>query len=277
MHDALYCLQRMLVLSLFIVGWPLSGVVYASDQKPDWIVEVFAKDDNVEVTGALLKYTVKVTNSPTAISTAKKTEIAILIPAGSQLVGALADANCTPLQSELTAKPSTVHVTVTCEVPVLLPGESFECRFHVPCAVLPDRIGTNYSLKLDTNSLPTGYRVTTENPRVVRLTRGKISKLNFGAAIAKLVRLDVNRKAFVRSETAPTRLSKILEQTLNELARKYQKTPLHLRVVYHVDTAAGPLKTRIASQDIKHLKRQIRRIWQRNQNAKLTLETTIFN
>ena len=48
------------------------------------------------------------------------------IPAGSQLVRALADANCTPLQSELTAKPSTVHVTVTCEVPVLIPGESFE-------------------------------------------------------------------------------------------------------------------------------------------------------
>ena len=158
----------------------------------------------------------------------------------------------------------------------LITADSFG-RFHVPCAVLPDRNGTNYSLKLDTNSLPTGYRVTTENPRVVRLTRGKISKLNFGAAIAKLVRLDVNRKAFVRSETAPTRLSKILEQTLNELARKYQKTPLHLRVVYHVDTAAGPLKTRRASQDIKHLKRQIRRIWQRNQNAKLTLETTIFN
>ena len=33
-------------------------------------------------------------------------------------------------------------------------------RFHVPCAVLPDRNGTNYSLKLDTNSLPTGYRDT---------------------------------------------------------------------------------------------------------------------
>ena len=105
MHDALCCLQRMLVLSLFIVGWPLSGVVHASDQKPDWIVEVFAKDDNVEVTGALLKYTVKVTNSPTATATAKKTEIAILIPAGSQLVGALADANCTPLQSDSRPNP----------------------------------------------------------------------------------------------------------------------------------------------------------------------------
>ena len=49
MHYALCCLQRMLVLSLFIVGWPLSGVVHASDQKPDWIVEVFAKDGNLEV------------------------------------------------------------------------------------------------------------------------------------------------------------------------------------------------------------------------------------
>ena len=105
MHDAWCCLQRGLVLSLFILGWPLSGVVHASDQKPDWIVEVFAKDDNVEVTGALLKYTVKVTNSPTATASAKKTEIAILIPAGSQLVGALADANCTPCNQNSRPNP----------------------------------------------------------------------------------------------------------------------------------------------------------------------------
>lgn len=38
----------------------------------------------------------------------------------------------------------------------LITADSFG-RFHVPCAVLPDRNGTNYSLKLDTNSLPTGY------------------------------------------------------------------------------------------------------------------------
>jgi cytochrome c biogenesis protein CcdA len=115
LYDAWSCLQRVLVLSIFIMGWHLSGVARASDPKHDWIVEVFVKDDNALVTGALLNYTLKAPNSATATATAKKTEITILIPAGSQLVGALTVANCTPLKSPLTAKPSTVHVTVTCD------------------------------------------------------------------------------------------------------------------------------------------------------------------
>ena len=115
LYNAWSCLQRVLVLSIFIMGWHLSGVARASDPKHDWIVEVFAKDDNALVTGALLNYTLKAPNSATATATAKKTEITILIPAGSQLVGALTVANCTPLKSPLTAKPSTVHVTVTCD------------------------------------------------------------------------------------------------------------------------------------------------------------------
>jgi len=115
LYDAWNCLQRVLVLSIFIMGWHLSGVARASDPKHDWIVEVFVKDDNALVTGALLNYTLKAPNSATATATAKKTEITILIPAGSQLVGALTVANCTPLKSPLTAKPSTVHVTVTCD------------------------------------------------------------------------------------------------------------------------------------------------------------------
>ena len=115
LYDAWSCLQRVLVLSIFIMGWHLSGVARASDPKQDWIVEVFAKDDNVVVTGALLNYTLKAPNSATATATAKKTEITILIPAGFQLVGALTVTHCTPLKSPLTAKPSTVHVTVTCD------------------------------------------------------------------------------------------------------------------------------------------------------------------
>lgn len=53
-------------------------------------------------------------------------------------------------------------------------------RYHVPCAALPKDIGSNFLLKLDVRSLPTGYRVTTENPRVVRLSAGLMSRLNFG-------------------------------------------------------------------------------------------------
>ncbi|WMT92879.1 DUF6923 family protein [Pelagibacterium sp. H642] len=70
-------------------------------------------------------------------------------------------------------------------------------RFSVPCAALPDqRIGSNFILKLDIRTLPTGYRLTTENPRVVRLTAGKMTELNFGASIGRVVRLDLQDGAF---------------------------------------------------------------------------------
>lgn len=79
----------------------------------------------------------------------------------------------------------------------LLVTSDAEGRFNIPCADIPDAdIGSNFLLKLDTRTLPTGYHVTTENPRRVRLTRGKVAKLNFGASISRLVRLDVNGKVF---------------------------------------------------------------------------------
>jgi uncharacterized repeat protein (TIGR01451 family) len=70
-------------------------------------------------------------------------------------------------------------------------------RYSVPCAALPEqRIGSNFVLKLDTRTLPTGYRLTTENPRVMRLTAGTMSKMNFGASIGRLVRVDLTNDAF---------------------------------------------------------------------------------
>ncbi|MDE2446046.1 MAG: DUF11 domain-containing protein, partial [Alphaproteobacteria bacterium] len=72
-----------------------------------------------------------------------------------------------------------------------------EGRFHVPCAAIPDSaIGSNFVMKLDVRTLPTGYKLTTENPRDVRVTRGKVVKLNFGATINHDVRVDVTGKAF---------------------------------------------------------------------------------
>jgi hypothetical protein len=70
-------------------------------------------------------------------------------------------------------------------------------RFHVACADVPDAdIGSNFILKLDTRTLPSGFKMTTENPRIVRLTAGKTSKLNYGAAITRLVRFDMTEEAF---------------------------------------------------------------------------------
>jgi uncharacterized repeat protein (TIGR01451 family) len=77
-----------------------------------------------------------------------------------------------------------------------------EGRFHVPCAVIPqmDR-GSNFIMKLDERTLPSGYRMTTENPRVVRATRGKMVKLNFGAAIHRVVRIELSPEAFEPDST----------------------------------------------------------------------------
>ena len=70
-------------------------------------------------------------------------------------------------------------------------------RFHVTCADVPDAdIGSNFILKLDTRTLPSGFKMTTANPRIVRLTAGKASKLNFGASIARMVRFDMTEEAF---------------------------------------------------------------------------------
>ena len=50
-------------------------------------------------------------------------------------------------------------------------------------AAVPDaRIGSNFVLKLDPRTLPLGWDVTTDNPRSIRLTRGKFGELNFGVA-----------------------------------------------------------------------------------------------
>tara|TARA_R110000787_G_scaffold280905_1_gene391912 strand:+ start:21675 stop:24920 length:3246 start_codon:yes stop_codon:yes gene_type:complete len=71
-------------------------------------------------------------------------------------------------------------------------------RYHITCAAVPDaRIGSNYVLKVDTRTLPSGYAVTSENPRAVRLTRGKITKLNFGAKLSKRAIVTLDSNAFL--------------------------------------------------------------------------------
>ena len=80
-------------------------------------------------------------------------------------------------------------------------------RYHIACPVLPDAaLGENFIVKVDERTLPSGYRLTTDNPETVRLTAGKASKLNFGATIHHVVRIEVDAAAFdgnqLRAEVA---------------------------------------------------------------------------
>ncbi len=75
-------------------------------------------------------------------------------------------------------------------------------RYHITCATVPDQDrGSNFILKLDDRSLPTGYRLTSENPQVQRATRGKMLRFNFGATIHHVVSLDVADGAFKPKST----------------------------------------------------------------------------
>ena len=95
-------------------------------------------------------------------------------------------------------------------------------RFHIACADIPDEDrGSNFILKLDTTTLPTGYRITTENPRVVRLTRGKMAKINFGAAAQRTVRIDVMGSAFNKNGTAlRPQWSRGIDKVISALAKE---------------------------------------------------------
>jgi uncharacterized repeat protein (TIGR01451 family) len=73
-------------------------------------------------------------------------------------------------------------------------------RYHIACPVMPGDLGSNFILKLDERTLPSGYRLTTDNPETIRLTAGKVSKLNFGATIHHVVRIELNDAAFDGNE-----------------------------------------------------------------------------
>ena len=126
-------------------------------------------------------------------------------------------------------------------------------RYHITCPMIAneDR-GSNFILKLDPRSLPTGYRLTTENPETVRLTRGKFAKLDFGAALLRVVRLDVTAAVFAGDEIAPDYQPKV-----TALIASLESTPSVLRIAY----AARGEEGRLITRRITALRHLIERDW----------------
>jgi large repetitive protein len=143
-------------------------------------------------------------------------------------------------------------------------------RFHVPCGEIPDEdIGSNFIMKVDTRTLPTGYRLTTENPRTIRVTRGKVSKLNFGAAIGRVVRLDLNSKVFAagKAELLPE-----FAQEIDTLLAVLDDETSILRIQYHV----GADKEAVGRARMTTVVGLIEQRWAtRNKKYRLPIETRI--
>jgi hypothetical protein len=101
-------------------------------------------------------------------------------------------------------------------------------RYHITCPMIANaERGSNFIVKLDARTLPTGYRLTTENPETVRLTRGKFVKLNFGASLLRVVRLDVQDAVFKGEDIAPDYRTKI-----DALIATLEGQPSVLRIAY---------------------------------------------
>ena len=121
-------------------------------------------------------------------------------------------------------------------------------RFNIPCADIPDAdIGSNFILKLDTRTLPTGYHVTTENPRRVRMTRGKVVKLNFGASISRLVKLELNGKVFTKGSND---LLPKWQAGLDKLIAALAAETSVLEITYRGDDALAKARLRAVKNEV---------------------------
>ena len=144
-------------------------------------------------------------------------------------------------------------------------------RYSIPCSALPSDIGSNFMLKLDTRTLPSGYRLTTENPRVVRVTPGMLTKMNFGATISRVVRVDLSDRAFGKGDAA-RQPRKELVDGLKAMVTKIADTPTMLRISYQL--AQGESE-KLARQRMREVERLLRKLWPANGRYQLNVETVI--
>jgi len=144
-------------------------------------------------------------------------------------------------------------------------------RFHITCAVVPNEVrGSNFIMKLDDRTLPSGYRMTSENPRVQRATRGKMLKFNFGAVIHRVVRLDLADGVF---EKDSTELRPQWRSRIEMLIIELQKDASILRLSY-----LGENETEDEVEDrLDAIEELISDRWQEIDCCyKLTIETEVF-
>lgn len=151
-------------------------------------------------------------------------------------------------------EPGIANVRIATARGLLVTSDQ-EGRFHVACAAIPnaDR-GSNFVMKVDERTLPSGYRLTTENPRDVRVTRGKMVKLNFGASVHRVVRLELSGAAFVGDGTE---LQAPYISELDKLPEQLQTRPTVLRIAYR----QGKESKDLAKKRIAAVSDRVQRMW----------------
>ena len=115
-------------------------------------------------------------------------------------------------------------------------------RYHITCAVTPNEArGSNFVLKLDDRTLPSGFRASTRPVQVQRATRGKSLKMNFGASIHRVVGLDIADAVF---EPGTVEMRPQWRPRIALLLKELKKEPSVLRLSYVADVEAESLVNR---------------------------------
>lgn len=92
-------------------------------------------------------------------------------------------------------EPGVPNTRLGTEQGALVTTDAFG-RYHMPCYEVGNDIGKNAIIKLDERSLPSGRLISSENPRVVRLTPGKMTKLSFAVSTVSAVNLAFSACSF---------------------------------------------------------------------------------
>ncbi len=144
-------------------------------------------------------------------------------------------------------------------------------RYHLTCAVTPrEGRGSNFVLKLDDRTLPSGYRASTDQVKVLRATRGKALRFNFGASIHRVIGLDLADAVF---EPGTTQMRSQWRPRMTLMLTELRKAPAVLRLSYLADVEDPDLVDR----RLNAVKSEIAQAWQELDCCyRLTIEPHVF-
>ena len=144
-------------------------------------------------------------------------------------------------------------------------------RFHVTCAVTPrEGRGSNVTLKLDDRTLPSGFRMSSDEVQIKRATRGKALRFSFGASIHRVVGLDMADPVF---EPGSTEMRAQWIPRLSLLMKELDRAPATLRISYVADVEDPDL----VEARLDAVKARILEAWNAaDRPYRLTVEPEVF-
>jgi hypothetical protein len=144
-------------------------------------------------------------------------------------------------------------------------------RYHITCAIVPNaNRGSNFVLKLDDRTLPSGFRMSTNPVQVRRATRGKALRIHFGASIHRVVAIDLSDAVF---EPGATDIRVQWQPRMAVLLDELRKAPSVLRLSYVADREDAALVER----RLDAIKKQLTAAWDADDSGyRLTIEPEVF-